>query len=54
MSAVNFDNKAEIREFIKFIQRLSVQEQTGALQIVQGVKLLSQNKKPRIIRRFRS
>ena len=54
MNTVNYDNKAEIREFIKFIQQLSVQEQAGILQIVQGVKLLNQNKKQRINRRSRS
>lgn len=54
MNTVNSDNKAEIREFIKFIQQLSVQEQAGILQIVQGVKLLNQNKKQRINRRSRS
>lgn len=54
MNTVNSDNKAEIREFIKFIQQLNVQEQAGILQIVQGVKLLNQNKKQRINRRSRS
>ena len=54
MNTVNSDNKAEIREFIKFIQQLSAHEQVGVLQIVQGAKLLNQNTKQRINRRSRS
>ena len=39
------DDKAATKEFIRFIQSLSTQEQAGVLQIIQGAKLLTESKK---------
>lgn len=38
-------NKSEVRDFIKLIQELNVQEQAGVLMMIQGVRLLSDKKK---------
>lgn len=47
-------DKKEIHEFIKLMQNLNAEEQTGLLLMIQGAKLLAQKKKQRVNRCSRS
>lgn len=44
-------DRKEAQQFISLLKKLNEEEQAGLLLMVQGAKLLSQNKKQRITRR---
>lgn len=43
---MNYENNEldSVKEFIDFIQSLSISEQIGVLQIIQGLRLISESK----------